>query len=195
MHDPAAGLVRPRDLRAVRRRGGRGGAEGRRGQGRQCRPRRAQHQTLFRRPHARSALCGRRAVHHPDHRPSAHARQGSVPSCRHQHRGAPSGLARRGASDVSRHRLVRAAPGQPTHPRRHGEKAGDTARTVVSTVALHGNTSAASVPLAMAAAVGEGGSSAATWSSWKRWAAGLPGARLCCAGRPPKPSQKLPLSL
>ena len=82
-HVAAARLERPHDLRAVRRRRGRGGADGAgRAHGEQRGPRRAQHQALFGRTAARSALCRRRPVLDADHRPSAHARQGSVPSRR-----------------------------------------------------------------------------------------------------------------
>ena len=56
-----------------------------------------------------------------------------------------------------RHRLVRAAPGQPAHPRRHGQearhRAGEGGHRPLD---RHGNTSAASIPLALDAAVKDG---------------------------------------
>jgi predicted naringenin-chalcone synthase len=48
---------------------------------------------------------------------------------------------------------------------------------VIVTVDQHANTSAASVPLALDTRCATGGSSAATSSCSKRWAAALPGAR------------------
>ena len=56
-----------------------------------------------------------------------------------------------------RHRLVRAAPGQPAHHRRLGAQARHRRRDkVVITVDRHGNTSAASIPLALASRVTDG---------------------------------------
>ena len=56
-----------------------------------------------------------------------------------------------------RYRLVRAAPGQPAHHRRHGAtSSASIRRKVVITVDRHGNTSAASIPLALAAAAQDG---------------------------------------
>ena len=54
------------------------------------------------------------------------------------------------ASTRGRHRLVRAAPGQPAHHRRLGATSSASRREkVVVTVDRHGNTSAASIPLAL----------------------------------------------
>ena len=61
-------------------------------------------------------------------------------------------------------------------------KLGIAEEKVVTTVNLHGNTSAASVPLALSVAVADGRIKKATSSCSKRWAAALPGARCCCAG-------------
>ena len=55
-------------------------------------------------------------------------------------------------------------------------KLGIPAAKVVSTVALHGNTSAASVPLALATAVNDGRIKQVGLCCSKPWAAGLPGA-------------------
>ena len=52
-----------------------------------------------------------------------------------------------------------------------GRKLGLPAERVVVTVDRHANTSAASVPLALAEAVRTGASGAATWCCWKPWAA------------------------
>ena len=64
-------------------------------------------------------------------------------------------------------------------------KLGIAPEKVVITVDRHGNTSAASIPLAL---VRRGrrsaASSAAISSCWKPWAADSPGARRCCAGKP-----------
>ena len=63
-------------------------------------------------------------------------------------------------------------------------KLGIAPEKVVTTVDRHGNTSAASIPLALAASrSATGASSAATWSCWRRWAAASPGARRWCDGR------------
>ena len=56
-------------------------------------------------------------------------------------------------------------------------KLGIAPEKVVTTVDRHGNTSAASIPLALSVAVGDGRISAGTWCSWRRWAAASPGAR------------------
>ena len=48
---------------------------------------------------------------------------------------------------------------------------------VVLTVDRHGNTSAASIPLALSVAVADGASRRAIWCCLKRWAAASPGAR------------------
>ena len=62
-------------------------------------------------------------------------------------------------------------------------KLGIAADKVVSTVDRHGNTSAASIPLALDVAVsGRPHQAAGTSSCWRRWAADLPGARRCSAG-------------
>ena len=53
---------------------------------------------------------------------------------------------------------------------------------VVMTVDLHGNTSAASVPLALSSRSRTAASRRAIWCCWRRWAAASPGARRCCAG-------------
>ena len=56
-----------------------------------------------------------------------------------------------------RHRLVRAAPGQPAHHRRHRPRSSASPpEKVVITVDRHGNTSAASIPLALAVAASDG---------------------------------------
>ncbi len=54
---------------------------------------------------------------------SAHAGQGSLPSRRDQHLRRHRGLAGRGRPVDRRRRLVRAAPGQPAHPRWHRPQA------------------------------------------------------------------------
>ena len=54
---------------------------------------------------------------------------------------------------------------------------------VVLTVDLHGNTSAASIPLALSVAVADGRIKRAIWCYWKRWAAVSRGDRHCCAGK------------
>ena len=56
-----------------------------------------------------------------------------------------------------RHRLVCAPSGQPPHHRRLGAKSSASPRDkVVLTVETHGNTSAASIPLALDVAVSDG---------------------------------------
>jgi 3-oxoacyl-[acyl-carrier-protein] synthase-3 len=55
-----------------------------------------------------------------------------------------------------RSRLVRAASGQQAHHRRVGQEARHRPEKVVTTVDRHGNTSAASVPLALSVAVADG---------------------------------------
>ena len=61
-------------------------------------------------------------------------------------------------------------------------KLGIAPEKVVTTVDRHGNTSAASIPLALASRSPTGASSAAISCCWKRWAADLPGVRRWCAG-------------
>jgi len=71
-------------------------------------------------------------------------------ACRHQYLGRHHRLGGSRRADHCRHRLVRAASGQSAHPGRHRPQAGNCGpKKVISTVALHGNTSAASVPLAL----------------------------------------------
>ena len=62
------------------------------------------------------------------------------------------------------------------------KKLGIADEKVVITVDLHGNTSAASVPLALAVASRTAASSRATSCCSRRWAAASPGARCWCAG-------------
>ena len=58
---------------------------------------------------------------------------------------------------AGRRRLVRAAPGEHPHHRRDGaKKLGIPIEKVVRTVDRHGNTSAASIPLALAEASRDG---------------------------------------
>ena len=62
-------------------------------------------------------------------------------------------------------------------------KLGIPKEKVISTVAVHGNTSAASVPLALATAVKDGRIQRGDLdSSWKPWVGALPGGQRCCAG-------------
>jgi 3-oxoacyl-[acyl-carrier-protein] synthase-3 len=61
-----------------------------------------------------------------------------------------------GGQDRSRHRLADPAPGQHPHHAGHGEEAEAAADKLVVTVDQHGNTSAASIPLALDAAVRSG---------------------------------------
>ena len=58
--------------------------------------------------------------------------------------------------DRRRHRLAGAAPGQQPHHRRDRPQARPAADKVVVTIERHANTSAASIPLALAEAVGDG---------------------------------------
>ena len=55
-----------------------------------------------------------------------------------------------------RHRLVCAAPGQPADHRRCAHKLGIPPEKIVTTVDRHGNTSAASIPLALSVAIKDG---------------------------------------
>jgi 3-oxoacyl-[acyl-carrier-protein] synthase-3 len=149
----AAGLERPHDLRAVRRRRRRGGAAGAEGEG-----------TSADRGVLNTKLYSDGRLHdllYVDGGPSStqttgHLRMQGKEVFRHAVTNIAAAIvasaARRRASKV-RHRLVRAAPGQPAHPRRHRPQAAHPPAKVVSTVAMHGNTSAASVPLALATAV------------------------------------------
>ena len=123
-------------------------------------------------------------VDHRHRRPSAHGGPRGVQACRrHDHR--------RGRSDAS------PTPASPPRTstgscRTRPTGASSTARPrssasptekVVITVDRHGNTSAASVPLALAEAVARRAhQAAASWSCSRRWAAASPGARCCCAG-------------
>jgi 3-oxoacyl-[acyl-carrier-protein] synthase-3 len=143
-------LERPYDLRAVRRRRrrvvleaeGRGHLADRGVLTATCAPtaptRTSSMSTAARRPRARSA--------------PAHGRPRGLQACgRHDHR------RDRGTFEEDRHfrrrsRLVRAASGQQTHHRCFGQEAEHPLEKVVVTVDLHGNTSAASMPLALAAA-------------------------------------------
>jgi 3-oxoacyl-[acyl-carrier-protein] synthase-3 len=119
----------------------------------------------------------------PDGRPSAHGRPRGLQACGgHDHRrhrgdfGSPAGIRRD-------HRLVRAAPGQQAHHRRFGQEAGHCRREGGHDRRPHGNTSAASVPLALPSPSPTAASNAAISFCSKRWAAASPGARCCCAGR------------
>jgi 3-oxoacyl-[acyl-carrier-protein] synthase-3 len=62
----------------------------------------------------------------------------------------------------ARHRLADPAPGQHPHHAGHGAQAEAALDKLVVTVDEHGNTSAASIPLALDAAVRAAASSAAT---------------------------------
>ena len=66
------------------------------------------------------------------------------------------GLLRRRRGDGGRDRLVRAASGQPPDHRRTADKLGIARDKVIVTVDRHGNTSAASIPLALDVAVKDG---------------------------------------
>ena len=107
--------------------------------------------------HKSQALCRRRAVLDQDRRAPAH--------------GGTRGLQARGGDDHRRdrgrlqghrllrrrHRLVRAAPGQPAHHRRLRARSSASRRKKWSPPwTKHGNTSAASIPLALTAAVADG---------------------------------------
>ena len=56
-------------------------------------------------------------------------------------------------------------------------------RKVVMTVQQHGNTSAASIPLAIDAANEDGRLKKAIWSCWKPWVVDLPGVQYWCVGK------------
>ena len=57
---------------------------------------------------------------------------------------------------------------------------------VVLTVDMHGNTSAASIPLAISVAVKDGRvKKKVIWCYWKPWVVASPGVRCSCAGKRP----------
>ena len=93
----------------------------------------------------------------PDHRQAAHAGQGSLQPRRHQHRRRHHGLGR-GRRHCRWPTSTGSCPTRPTSASWTAPPASwaSTPDKVISTVALHGNTSAASVPLALVTAVEDG---------------------------------------
>ena len=155
--------------------------------GRPRRPRHPDRPSALRRPPQVQALCRRRAVLDPDRRPSAHGRPRGVQARRgHDHR--------RDRRRLQGHRLLTAAdidwfvPHQANKRIIDGSahKLGIAPEKVVITVDRHGNTSAASIPLALADAVAdrrikrgdlvllEAMGGGFTWGSALRWCAGDP---------------------
>ena len=112
---------------------------------------------VLRRPAARPALCRWRRLLDPDGRQAAHAGQGSLQARRDQHRRRHRGLGR-GRRHVPLHDIDWFVPHQANQRILDGtaRKLGIDPGKVISTVALHGNTSAASVPLALVTAVEDG---------------------------------------
>jgi len=75
------------------------------------------------------------------------------------------------------HRLVRSHQANKRIIDASAHKLHIAPQKVVLTVDLHGNTSAASIPLALSVAVKDGRVKKAIWCCWKRWAAASPGFR------------------
>ena len=129
---------------------------GRGGQGHLSRSRHARQCAAFRRPPARHPLCRRRPVLDQDHRLPAHGGQGSLQARRGQHGGRGRRSPGEGgprAKDIdwlvphqANKRIIDGT----------GRKLGLPPERVVVTVDKHANTSAASIPLALDAAVKDG---------------------------------------
>ena len=123
--------------------------EAQEGEGNVRRPRRADLASALRRPLPRQALCRRRPRLDQDHgRPEDGRPRGLPLRGRHGDR-RRSGCVRGNRHDRRGPRLVRAAPGEQAHHHRERREARDRPEKVVITVDRHGNTSAASIPLAL----------------------------------------------
>ena len=82
-----------------------------------------------------------------------------------------------------RHRLVRAAPGQPAHPGRHRQEAGHRpGKGDLDRGAARQHLGRLGAPGAGDGGRGTAASSGATWCCWRPWAAALPGAPPSSAG-------------
>jgi 3-oxoacyl-[acyl-carrier-protein] synthase-3 len=153
---PPARLGGPHDLRAVRRRSGRGGARSLRGRRPDLRHRHSRRQAAVRRLSQGKALCGRRPV---DDKNVGHLRMQGREVFKHavgmitdviEDSFAVAGIT---ADDIdwfvphqANRRIIEAS----------AKKLGIAEEKVVITVDRHGNTSAASVPLALSVAVEDG---------------------------------------
>ena len=120
------------------------------------RSRRADHASALRRPAQIQALCRRRAVLDQDRRLPAHGGPRGVQARRGDDHRRDRGCLPRHRLHRGRHRLVRAAPGQQAHHRRLRPQARHRAGEGGHHGDLHGNTSAASIPLALNVAVKDG---------------------------------------